>query len=216
MDLDQWPSLRESLALPRPDTGPISAMDVVPPSMMTPSMMTPSMMTPSMMTPSMMTVPVTAISTISTTTSTTISAGDFHIATDIRTLHNEAVGMTSTARSSELARLEMERMEMGGRIREEQERLFGRIMSVVSHAVRDAAARGQHSASVLDFGGSDKFGEFCFLYLVRGAPTGVDKREMDAMGVKPLMHRLKRCLRPFVVRHVWTRATNDNTVILYW
>lgn len=135
---------------------------------------------------------------------------------DIEGLHREAVFVASRARSDEDARAKAALDLMGARIREEQDLLFDSVMNDLPHKVREAASRGQRSVSVLDFGGSDKFGSFCYVYLLRGARGGLVQREMEAMGVKPLLPRLRREVHPFRVRHVWTRATNDNSVLLFW
>lgn len=139
-------------------------------------------------------------------------------AVDLVGLHAEAVATSAgaVARADDARREELR--AMGARMAAEQERMHAVIMSALPPAVRMAAANGQRVATILEFSGADKLDEFSYLYMLKG-PHGHDQRnEMRAMGVKPLLPRLRRELQAagFGVHHAWQRATNQNTLAVTW
>lgn len=137
---------------------------------------------------------------------------------DLAALHAEAVAATQAAvRSADDARAR-ELRDMGDRLRAEQEQLRRAVMGTLPAAVRRAAADGQRAAVVLRFGGADKLVEFCYLYMLRGPRDAADRAEMRAMGVRPLLPRLRAELQAagFGVHHAWQRSTNDNTLAVTW
>lgn len=108
------------------------------------------------------------------------------------------------------------RKQMGVRLRAEQDRMLELILTNVPDAVREAAVKGRRIATVLDFSGADKLGEFSFLYMLKGPHKHEQRQEMRAMGAKPLIYRVRDALRPFAVHHAWQRATNENTLSVSW
>jgi hypothetical protein len=137
---------------------------------------------------------------------------------DLGALYSEAVALAAAAVAEADHAQAQEVNAMGARLREEQDSLYARIMAAIEPAVRDAAAKGARHAVVMRFGGSDVFSEFCYLYMLKGPHKADQREEMKAMGVKPLLARLRRELRPhgFDVVHAWQRATNDNTLTVVW
>lgn len=123
----------------------------------------------------------------------------------------EAADRAQTARTQELA-------DMGVRLRAEQERVYAQIMAALPGAVKAAAAQGLRAATVLEFAGADKLDEFCYLYMIKGPYAPEHRQEMKAMGVKPLLYRLRDELRAagFWLTHAWQRATNQNTLEVSW
>jgi hypothetical protein len=114
------------------------------------------------------------------------------------------------AEAEDARQAELERMLL------EQNRLMGIVMNNLPVAVRHAAEEGARSATLLNYDGADKFGEFCYLYLIRGPPAHADREKLQAGGIVPLLHRLSGLVRPFTIRHVWNRATNANALVAYW
>jgi hypothetical protein len=139
-------------------------------------------------------------------------------AADLHELYAEAVAATRDAVALAEAESARELEAMGERLRAEQGRLFRAVMAGVPEAVRAGAARGQRHAAVLQFGGSDKFGEFCYLYMIKGPYKPELREEMRAMGARPLLPRLRATLRAagFGVHHAWQRATNENSLVVSW
>lgn len=139
-------------------------------------------------------------------------------AVDLRRLHAEAVACchaaVAHAEAAELSHLE----EMGRRLGEEQDDMYRLVMAAVPGAVKEAAARGQRVATLLRFDGADKLREFCYLYMLKGPHKQELRQEMRAMGVRPLLHRLRVEFQRagFGVHHAWQRATNENTLSVTW
>lgn len=133
-------------------------------------------------------------------------------------LYAEAVALSAAAvaRVEEDARLELE--ATGRRMAAEQERLYRHVIDAMPVAVRAAAAKGQRVATILEFGGGDKLHDFCLLYMLKGPHAAEHRQEMKAMGVKPLLPRLRSVLgrAGFGVHHAWQRATNQNTLAVTW
>lgn len=136
----------------------------------------------------------------------------------LRALRLEAAQLGEAAVAAADLQEAAEREAMGQRLVEEQDRLYGLVLGNLPSAVREAAAAGQRSAVVLRFGGADKLGEFCYLYMLKGPHSPDGKAEMKALGAAPLLHRLRAALNPagFRVWHAWQRATNDNTLAVSW
>lgn len=137
---------------------------------------------------------------------------------DLSQLYQEAVATTwGAVRQAELSR-EQELRETGDRLRAEQGRLYQIVMQAIPGAVREAAAKGQRTAVILRFSGSDRLDEFCYLYMLKGPHNHEHRDEMRAMGARPLLQRLRHELHQagFGVVHTWQRATNDNTLAVTW
>lgn len=145
-------------------------------------------------------------------------AGQVFDEPDLTALYAEAVAATANAvQEADDARLQ-DMQATGQRMRDEQARLYSLVMDALPGAVREAAAKGQRVATVLEFSGSDKLDEFCYLYMLKGPHAHEHRHEMRLMGVKPLMHRLRDELgrAGFGVHHAWQRATNQNTLAVTW
>lgn len=136
----------------------------------------------------------------------------------LKDLHDQALQtcMGAVARVDEEAARQLN--DMGERLRAEQQALHDRIMTDLEGAVRRAAEAGQRHATVLSFSGADRFDEFCYLYMLKGPLKPELHAEMKAMGVAPLLPRLRRELRAagFDVHHAWQRATNENSITVTW
>lgn len=133
----------------------------------------------------------------------------------LQRLHAEASALTAGAvrRAEEERALELR--QMGQRVVAEQERLFQTLVEAMPSAVLDAAREGRRTAVLLNFEGADKFGDFCYLYLLKGPRV---RNEMYEIGASPLLNRLRSLLRcaGFCVHHAWQRATNENTLAVSW
>ena len=137
---------------------------------------------------------------------------------DLKQLHAQAVEAAGQAVAQAEADQARELAAMGERLRAEQEGLHRCIMGGLRDAVRQAAAQGQRVATLLRFAGSDRLGEFCYLYMLKGPHKAEHRAEMRAMGASPLLPRLRRELQAagFGVFHAWQRATNENTLSITW
>jgi hypothetical protein len=140
------------------------------------------------------------------------------VAADLAALYAAAVAASRQAVDDVAAAHERELQEMGGRLRKEQDSLYEHVMGVLPGAVMEAACKGHRYTTVLTFDGSDKFSEFCYLYMLKGPYKPEQRAEMRAMGVRPLLYRLRAALQPsgFGICHSWQRATNENTVVITW
>lgn len=137
---------------------------------------------------------------------------------DFRALYADAVRITESAvrqaEEDEEARLR----DAGARLRAEQDRLHALVVSAIPEAVTFAASQGRRVATVLTFDGGDKFGEFCYLYMLKGPYKHEHRQEMRAMGASPLMGRIRDALSGtgFRLHHSWQRATNENILSVSW
>ena len=135
-------------------------------------------------------------------------------------LYREAVDLSAAAarRDEDLARERLAALAAG--LRAAQDSLLAELERRAQQLVPQAAAEGKRSADVLAFKGADMYAsgeeQFCYLYLVCGPRERAHRDELRAMGVEPLLSRLRREFRPFDVRHAWNPATNDNAVTLSW
>ena len=133
-------------------------------------------------------------------------------------LHAEAVRATWNAvRSADADKL-AETEELGRALRAEQERFYQEIIAAAPAAVKEASAKGHRVAVLCRFDGADKFGEFCYLYMLKGPYKPEHRAEMRAMGAKPLLPRFRNVFQAagFGVHHAWQRATNENTFSITW
>lgn len=137
---------------------------------------------------------------------------------DFKDLFREATQLTQGAVQVAQVTEEEELAAMGRRLQAEQGRLFDSIMSGLPEAVREAAAKGQRTATVLRFSGADKLDEFCYLYMLKGPQNPEDRAQARRAGAVPLLRRLRDTLHPagFKVWHAWQRANNDNTLTVSW
>lgn len=133
-------------------------------------------------------------------------------------LHAEAVAATRNAvRVAETAR-RVETQELGLALRTEQEKWYQQIIAAAPAAVKEASAKGHRVAVLHRFDGADKFGDFCYLYMLKGPYKPEHRAEMRAMGAKPLLPRFRNVFQAagFGVYHAWQRATNENTFSITW
>ena len=137
-------------------------------------------------------------------------------ATDFKALFAEARALSAAALDMAAEEAASQLRHTGERIRQEQDRLFDIMVGSAREAVLDSASKGGRSADVLNFDGADKFGEFTYLYMIKGPVRRDQLKDMKAMGVRPLLPRLNHALRPFFVSHVWDRMTNENAVRISW
>lgn len=137
----------------------------------------------------------------------------------LRRLHDQAVEAARLAVAAVDDAHAQELRAMGARLRDEQAQLYARVMGpCLGAAVQQASAAGHRVATVLRFEGSERWSEFCILYMLKGPVKADQRAEMRAMGVSPLLPRLRRELQAagFGVHHAWQRATNENTLAVTW
>ena len=91
-----------------------------------------------------------------------------------------------------------------------QAKLRERMLADFDSAVRAAASAGKRAAVLAEFDGGDTFdGEYCYLYLLKGARGGEP-------GVTPLLDTLRAAVAPFDVDHEWLAGTVHNVVRVRW
>lgn len=126
---------------------------------------------------------------------------------------------------------EERRLVWGKRALSAQSALSARLKESIPELVRAAAGRGERSATLLDFKGTDTLETssstdagavddeaFCYLFLLKG-PHHANPAQCDdfaAVGGVPLLAYLRREVHPFVLRHVWDRSTNNNALVIEW
>ena len=136
----------------------------------------------------------------------------------LRALARRALELTNAA----VTRVEEDRVAAlaatGARMRAEQDILFKQVMCSLPAAVCDAASAGRRTAHLRHFAGGDLLAEFSVLYMLKGPHNKDDRAEMRAMGVKPLMGRLRNMLTSagFGLHLSWQRATNQNLLSVTW
>lgn len=140
------------------------------------------------------------------------------VAASLTALAAEARRLTAQAAFDAEAAERAAREATAARIREEQHRLYEEIMRGLPEAVRRAACEGRACVDLLSFQGVQRYDEFTYLYMLKGPVTPQERADMKAMGLKPLMARLRRELTPagFRLRHDWDRATHENTLTVSW
>lgn len=147
-------------------------------------------------------------------------------------LYYEAQRETAVAAAAGTRADEERRLSWGKRALSAQAGFSARLKESIPELVRAAASRGEHSATLLDFKGTDTFtaasstdGEvsvddeaFCYLFLLKG-PHHANQGQCDdfvAVGGAPLLPYLRREVHPFALRHVWDRSTNNNALVIEW
>lgn len=125
-------------------------------------------------------------------------------------LFAEARALSEAAEAAKESRARDETAARLAAVADAQARLRDRILARFDAAVREAAAAGEREVALAEFDGGDTFdGEYCYLYLFKGA------REPEA-GVTPLLATLKKDLAPFDVSHEWRTGTVHNVVRARW
>ena len=154
-------------------------------------------------------------------------------ATEFTGLFYEAQRETAVAVAAGVREREDRRRAWGKRALSAQTELSARLKKSIPELVRAAAARGERSATLLDFKGTDTFAAsssdvvvvadddeaaFCYLFLLKGPHRANPEQCEDfaAVGGVPLLPYMRREVHPFALRHVWDRSTNNNALVIEW
>jgi hypothetical protein len=124
--------------------------------------------------------------------------------------------IAQTLQTCTTSSLDADHLEFGDRYRMAQQLLKNEVLANYETLVRTAASSGMTHADLLSYNAQDKYEGITLLSLVRG-PTDPDNRRLfKRLGLRPLLHDLQRCMRPFGVSHEWNAGTLLNRVIVTW
>ena len=138
-----------------------------------------------------------------------------HTMVAIADLYAEAVEVSNAATAFEDHREFDVMTQFIEKIQKAQGMLLDHILEEIEKPVVEAASSGAKSAVVFTFKGSDMFEGHSILFMLLGG-TEDDKYCLVQYDFEPLLQRLKNAVKPFGIRHVWEKATNDNFIVLYW
>lgn len=144
----------------------------------------------------------------------------------------EAQRESAAAAARGAAAEEERRRAWATRVIAAQARLSASIKESLPGIVRAAAAEGERAAKLLEFAGTDTYKsssspedassvdveDFCYLFLLKGPHVAnrAQRDDFQAAGGVPLLPYLRSALRPFRLRHVWDRSTNNNVLLAEW
>ncbi|AGE53436.1 hypothetical protein ATCVGM07011_163L [Acanthocystis turfacea Chlorella virus GM0701.1] len=136
--------------------------------------------------------------------------------TNFRALYTEAVEVSNAAESfASLVDFETTKVFVE-EVQKAQESLVEHILSCAEAEIISAAAAGLKYATVFEFKGSDLHEDFNILFMLFG---GVDQDRRDQLaqfGFSGCYEDLMKRVEPFYIKHSWDRATNNNSITLFW
>ncbi|AGE49066.1 hypothetical protein ATCVBr0604L_160L [Acanthocystis turfacea Chlorella virus Br0604L] len=136
--------------------------------------------------------------------------------TNFRALYTEAVEVSNAAESfASLVDFETTKVFVE-EVQKAQESLVEHILSCAEAEIISAAAAGLKYATVFEFKGSDLHEDFNILFMLFG---GVDQERRDQLaqfGFSGCYEDLMKRVEPFYIKHSWDRATNNNSITLFW
>ncbi|AGE56303.1 hypothetical protein PBCVNEJV1_457R [Paramecium bursaria Chlorella virus NE-JV-1] len=97
-----------------------------------------------------------------------------------------------------------------------QKKLISHVLELVETTVISEAASGSKSATIFRFLGADLFEGFNILFMLFGGVEQERRDQLAQYGFCGCYEDLVKSLSPFYVRHSWNRATNENTISIYW
>jgi hypothetical protein len=97
-----------------------------------------------------------------------------------------------------------------------QKELIAHIVSLVEPAVISAAASGAKHVDVFTFKGAELFGGYNILFNLFGGIEQDRREQLGQFGFQGCYSDLLQALQPFYVKHSWERATNNNTITVFW
>ncbi|AGE55558.1 hypothetical protein ATCVMN08101_178L [Acanthocystis turfacea Chlorella virus MN0810.1] len=131
-------------------------------------------------------------------------------------LYTEAVTVSNAAEAfSSLVEFDSTKLFVE-KAQKAQESLVEHIVSLAEAEVISAAAAGLKYATIFDFKGSDLHEDFNILFLLFGGVEQERREQLGQFGFSGAYEELMKLVAPFYVKHHWDRATNGNSIILFW
>jgi hypothetical protein len=135
---------------------------------------------------------------------------------NFRELYAEAVCVSNAAESfASLVDFESTQLFVE-KVQKAQESLVEHILSSAEAEVISAAAAGMKYATIFDFKGSDLHEEFNILFMLFGGAEQERRDQLAQFGFSGCYEELAHRVAPFYIKHSWDRATNNNSITLFW
>ena len=131
-------------------------------------------------------------------------------------LYAEAVEVSNAASAFEDLREFDETVKFVEKIQNAQSLLLDHILKGIEKPVIEAAASGAKYTTVFEFKGAELFEGHSILFMLLGGAEHDRRAQLDQFGFEPLKETLTQKLKPFGVHHLWEKATNSNSIALYW
>jgi len=135
---------------------------------------------------------------------------------NFKTLYAEAVGVSNAAEAfASLVDFDSTKLFVE-EVQKAQESLVEHILSHAEAEVISAAAAGLKYATIFEFKGSDLHEDFNILFMLFGGVEQDRRDHLSQFGFSGCYEELMNRAAPFYVKHSWDRATNNNTITLFW
>ncbi|AGE58016.1 hypothetical protein PBCVNW6652_472L [Paramecium bursaria Chlorella virus NW665.2] len=131
-------------------------------------------------------------------------------------LYNEAVVVSNAAEAFDHLVEFDTTVEFVENIQNAQRDLIVKISSLMEPAVIAAAASGAKFADIFTFKGGDLHEGYNILFMMFGGVEQERRDQLEQYGFHGCFNDLVQALAPFYVKHSWDRATNDNTISVFW
>ena len=102
------------------------------------------------------------------------------------------------------------------KIQAAQKELIAHIVSIAEPAVISAAASGAKHADLFTFKGNELFADYNVLFMLFGGVEQDRREQLGQFGFYGCYEDLLQALSPFYVKHHWERATNKNSISVFW
>jgi len=136
--------------------------------------------------------------------------------TNFKTLYAEAVGVSNAAEAfASLVDFDSTKIFVE-EVQKAQEALVEHILSHAEAEVISAAAAGLKYATIFEFKGSDLHEDFNILFMLFGGVEQERRDHLEQFGFHGVYEELMNRVAPFYIKHSWDRATNGNSITLYW
>ncbi|AGE50085.1 hypothetical protein ATCVCanal1_159L [Acanthocystis turfacea Chlorella virus Canal-1] len=136
--------------------------------------------------------------------------------TNFSELYTEAVEVSNAADSfASLVEFETTKLFVE-EVQKAQASLVEHILSCAETEVIAAAAAGLKYATVFEFKGSDLHEDFNILFQLFGGAEQERRDQLAQFGFSGCYEELMKRVSPFYVKHSWDRATNNNSITLFW
>ena len=136
--------------------------------------------------------------------------------TNFQSLYIEAVDVSNSADAfAALVDFETTKLFVE-EVQKAQESLVEHILSSAEAEVISAAAAGLKYATIFEFKGSDLHEDFNILFMLFGGVEQDRRDHLEQFGFSGCYEKLMKRVAPFYIKHAWDRATNNNTITLFW
>ena len=135
---------------------------------------------------------------------------------NIQSLYTEAVTVSNAAEAfASLVDFDSTKIFVE-EVQKAQKSLVEHILSLAEAEVISAAAAGLKYATIFEFKGSDLHEDFNILFMLFGGVEQERRDQLAQFGFGGCYEELMNRVAPFYVKHSWDRATNNNSITLFW